>query len=84
LPFKLYSQISPESLVLDHSIPVSGTLEEDLNVLQDDTILQDNTPAYILAKLDQPSADWLAIYFVPDNAKVRDKVRSTRVHPALD
>ena len=69
--------------MLDHSIPVSGTLEEDLNVLQDDAILQANTPAYILAKLDQPSADWLAIYFVPDDAKVRDKVRPAPAHPTV-
>ncbi|KAJ3541153.1 hypothetical protein NMY22_g4001 [Coprinellus aureogranulatus] len=64
----------PETLVLDQSIPIAGTLEEDLNILQDDSVLPPNEPAYILVKLDQPSLDWLALYYVPDDAKVRDKM----------
>ncbi|KAK7049335.1 Twinfilin-1 [Paramarasmius palmivorus] len=66
--------IQNESLVHDLSIPVEGTLQEDLEKLQDDSILQDDVPAYILAKLDDPSSEWLAIYYVPDSAKVRDKM----------
>ncbi|KAJ8093104.1 Twinfilin-1 [Marasmius tenuissimus] len=66
--------IKDESLVHDQSIPVGGTLDEDLAKLQDDSILQDNTPAYLLTKLDDPPSEWLAIYYVPDTAKVRDKM----------
>jgi len=64
----------PESLV-DTSIPVNGSLEEDLLQLQDPEILQDNVPAYLLVRLDDPPTEWLAIDYVPDSAKVRDKVR---------
>lgn len=56
------------------AVAPSGTLEEDLDKLVD--ILEDNVPAYILVRLDDPPTEWLAIYYVPDNAKVRDKVRS--------
>jgi len=38
------------------------------------SIVEDNVPAYILVKLDDPPTEWLAVYYVPDNAKVRDKV----------
>lgn len=38
-------------------------------------ILEDNVPAYMLAKLDG-TAGWLFISYVPDTAKVRDKVGS--------
>ncbi|KAJ7581397.1 hypothetical protein C8J56DRAFT_959922 [Mycena floridula] len=64
--------IQDESLVHDSSISVQGTLQEDLVQLQD--VLEDNSPAYILAKLDDPPTEWLAIYYVPDSAKVRDKM----------
>ena len=57
------------------SVPVGGQLADDLPKLQE--LLEDAEPAYILAKLDEPSSDWLAIHYVPDNAKVRDKVRIT-------
>lgn len=63
---------SPESLVLDRSIDIAGSFQEDLALLQD--ILSDNDPAYVLAKLDPPSTDWTAFFFVPDTAQVRDKV----------
>jgi len=61
-----------ESLVHDQSIPIEGSLIEDLAKLQD--ILLDDVPAYILTKLDDPSTEWLVIYYVPDSAKVRDKM----------
>lgn len=54
---------------------MGGTLEEDLDRLN--TVVEDNVPAYILVRLDDPPSDWLAIYYVPDTAKIRDKVRST-------
>ncbi|KAJ4487545.1 hypothetical protein J3R30DRAFT_3696301 [Lentinula aciculospora] len=64
--------IRNESLVHDQSVPVEGSLTEDLAKLQD--LLLDDVPAYILAKLDDPSTEWLAIYYVPESAKVRDKM----------
>ncbi|KAK7035730.1 protein tyrosine kinase [Favolaschia claudopus] len=67
--------IQNESLVHDLSVPISGTLQEDLSQLQDsDEIIQQDTPAYILAKLDDPPSEWLAIFYVPDSARVRDKM----------
>lgn len=62
-----------ESLVSDETIPPSGTLDQDLNRLA--TIVEDDVPAYVLVRLDEPPSEWLAIYYVPDSAKVRDKVR---------
>ncbi|KAJ3728671.1 hypothetical protein C8R42DRAFT_706999 [Lentinula raphanica] len=64
--------IQNESLVHDQSIPIEGSFIDDLVKLQE--LLQDDVPAYVLAKLDEPSTDWLAIYYVPDSAKVRDKM----------
>jgi twinfilin-like protein len=64
---------SSESLVHDLSIPIQGSLDEDLARLQSDDILQPDIPAYILAKVDLPSPDWVSFYYVPDSAKIREK-----------
>lgn len=66
--------ISNESLVPTATIPPSGTLEQDLDKLAD--VLEDNVPAYVLARTDKPGSDWLAIFYVPDTSKIRDKVNS--------
>ncbi|KAJ7349164.1 hypothetical protein DFH08DRAFT_864589 [Mycena albidolilacea] len=63
--------IQNESLVHDLSVPVRGSLEEDLGQL--DEIIHEDIPAYLLTKLDD-STEWLVIYYVPDTAKVRDKM----------
>ena len=63
--------ISNESLVPATTIPPSGTLQQDLDKLVD--VLEDNIPAYILARTDKPGSDWLAIFYVPDTSKIRDK-----------
>ncbi|KAJ7915479.1 hypothetical protein B0H13DRAFT_2324260 [Mycena leptocephala] len=84
--------IQNESLVHDLSVPTRGSLQEDLAQLQDsEEIIQDDTPAYLLTKLDDPPAEWLVIYYVPETAKVRDKVllsrpalRSESLKPSLD
>jgi twinfilin-like protein len=65
--------------VHDSSVAISGSFEEDLVKLQDVDLLQDDSPAYVLAKLDSPS-DWIAISYVPDSAKVREKVMTLLVH----
>ncbi|KAG8899179.1 Twinfilin-1 [Tulasnella sp. 403] len=65
--------IQNESLVPLGTWPCEGPeLKDDLHVLA--TILEDNIPAYILAKLDSGDNDWLFISYVPDVAKVRDKM----------
>ncbi|KAI0065422.1 actin depolymerizing protein [Artomyces pyxidatus] len=64
--------IRNESLVPENTLPPSGSLESDLNELQ--TLLEDNVPAYVLVRLDDPPTSWLAVHYVPDSAKVRDKM----------
>ncbi|KAF8078071.1 hypothetical protein FPV67DRAFT_1463996 [Lyophyllum atratum] len=64
--------IENEILVHDLTIPITSSFEEDLGLLQELDILADNIPAYILAKV-APS-DWIAVSYVPDSAKVRDKM----------
>lgn len=64
--------ISNESLVPATTVPPSGTFQQDLDKLVD--VLEDNIPAYILARTDKPGSDWLAIFYVPDTSKIRDKV----------
>jgi hypothetical protein len=53
---------------------VSGPLEEDLSQLQE--LVKDDTPAYLLVRLDDPPSGWLAITYIPDSSKVRDKVNA--------
>lgn len=64
--------IQNESLVSVASIDVVGSLEKDLALL--DSYLSDNDPCYVLTRLDDPSSEWLLISYVPDGAKVRDKM----------
>ncbi|KIJ22805.1 hypothetical protein M422DRAFT_786342 [Sphaerobolus stellatus SS14] len=64
--------IRDEHIVLDSSVPAQGDLSSDLAQLQD--MLQDDVAAYILARLDDASSQWLAISYVPDTAKVREKM----------
>jgi twinfilin len=61
-----------ETLVHDHSFELSGSFEQDLPLLQ--SLVTDDAPAYVLVRLDQPSTDWLAVTYIPETAKVRDKV----------
>ncbi|TFY83243.1 hypothetical protein EWM64_g771 [Hericium alpestre] len=61
-----------ELLVLDSTVPVEGTFESDLAKLQD--LLEDTVPASVLVRLEEPPTEWLAIHYVPDSAKIRDKM----------
>ncbi|KAG2120031.1 actin depolymerizing protein [Suillus clintonianus] len=63
--------IQDESLVSVTSLSVTESLNEDLVQLQDH--LEEKEPCYILARLDDPPSEWLAISYVPDFANVRDK-----------
>ena len=67
--------------MLDSTTPVQNDFSADLNLLQD--ILEDDVPAYVLAKLDDPPSQWLAITYVPDTAKVRDKVSVSYVRATV-
>ncbi|KAG6854596.1 hypothetical protein C0991_004198 [Blastosporella zonata] len=62
--------IQNELLVHDLTIPAAASFHQDLALLPD--ALDDNVPAYILAKLAQ--SDWIAISYVPESAQVRDKM----------
>lgn len=67
--------IENESLVssLVRAPSESKTEVEDFELLGD--ILQDDKPAYVLFRLgDHAEKDWLFISYVPDHAKVRDKM----------
>ncbi|KAI9618652.1 hypothetical protein KEM48_006631 [Puccinia striiformis f. sp. tritici PST-130] len=68
-------QIENESLVPSLVRPPtdSKTEAEDFDLLAD--ILHDDKPAYVLFRLgDDADKDWLFISYVPDQAKVRDKM----------
>ncbi|KAJ1309790.1 hypothetical protein OPQ81_006555 [Rhizoctonia solani] len=72
--------IQNESLVPDGTIPAgSGGFIDDLPQLQG--ILEDDIPAYILAHTEGPN--WLFISYVPDTAKVRDKMVYASTRGAL-
>jgi twinfilin-like protein len=66
-----------EALVIDTTIPPLSTLENDLNRLQ--SLLDDDVPAYVLVRLDDPPSAWLAVHYVPDTARVRDKVPTSDI-----
>ncbi|KAG8976687.1 Twinfilin-1, partial [Tulasnella sp. 427] len=73
--------IQNEALVPQGSWPGSANdLSRDLAQL--DEILLPDVPAYILARLDTGS-DWLFISYVPDTAKVRDKMLYASSRAAL-
>lgn len=53
----------------DGTIPTgSGELIQEFSQLQD--ILEENVPAYVLARTDATNNTWLFISYVPDTAKV--------------
>ncbi|PBK64439.1 actin depolymerizing protein [Armillaria solidipes] len=66
--------IDNELLVHDLSVPIQGTLVEDLAKLQDPEIISDDVPAYILVRLDEPPTQWLVIDYVPEGTKIRSKM----------
>ena len=65
---------SADTLILDQDIPPRASFLDDLLALHDPHVLDDNIPAYILARLDNHPSQWVAIFYVPDSATVRDKV----------
>ena len=61
----------------DGVAPRSGTLQSDLRQLAG--LVSTDVPAYYLVRLDSSASEWLAISYVPDTAKVRDKVREAPI-----
>ncbi|KAI8099603.1 uncharacterized protein BX664DRAFT_321707 [Halteromyces radiatus] len=65
-----------ESLVSTAMTKVEGSFDEDYNKI--DTHLEDKTPAYLLVRTDEKTTageyNWLFLCYVPDGAKVRDKM----------
>lgn len=62
--------------------PRSGDLMNDFGNIKG--YVEDNVPAYLLVRLDTTaSSDWLAISYVPDTAKVRDKMLYASTQSAL-
>jgi len=64
--------IFPEALVEAGNWPKSRELIKDFDHFPN--YVEDNVPAYLLVRLDGGTSEWLAISYVPDTAKVRDKV----------
>ena len=58
----------------DGVAPRSGSLQSDLKQLAGLVSTDPDLPAYYLVRLDSSASEWLAISYVPDTAKVRDKV----------
>ncbi|KAI9569001.1 actin depolymerizing protein [Boletus coccyginus] len=73
--------IENETLVPVRSVNVSGTLTDDLALLQDH--LEEKVPCYVLARLDSPPSEWLIISYVPDAAQVRQKMLYASTRNAL-
>lgn len=61
----------------DGVAPRSGNLQSDLKQLTG--LVSTDVPAYYLVRLDSSASEWLAISYVPDTAKVRDKVREAPI-----
>ncbi|EGF83682.1 hypothetical protein BATDEDRAFT_85196 [Batrachochytrium dendrobatidis JAM81] len=71
------SKIVNESINVTGTIHVSGTWEKDFEKLGE--WLQESTPCYIMYRTDSRinemgSYEWVFMQFVPDTAKVRDKM----------
>ncbi|KAJ1964984.1 Twinfilin-1 [Dipsacomyces acuminosporus] len=71
--------IVSESLEPTNVLEIQGSFEQDLTLIT--SLLQDEEPCYLLVRLDSTDATaqalsdkWLFATFVPDNAKVRDKM----------
>ncbi|KAL1925027.1 uncharacterized protein VTP21DRAFT_4681 [Calcarisporiella thermophila] len=69
--------IRDESLVVSRTERVQNNWEQDFSYVYDS--LEEKTPCYILYRMDTKSAsavdyEWIFLCYVPDSAKVRDKM----------
>jgi twinfilin-like protein len=69
----LFKYLLAEALVEAASWPKALDLMKDFEHISG--YVEDNVPAYLLVRLDTVPSEWLAISYVPDTARVRDKVR---------
>ncbi|KAI8644743.1 hypothetical protein BD408DRAFT_412826 [Parasitella parasitica] len=69
--------IENESLIPNGNSAVKGDFESDYKQYIDE-YLESTTPSYIFVRLDEKNSSgeyqWLFLCFIPDNAKVRDKM----------
>ncbi|KAF2074565.1 hypothetical protein CYY_004147 [Polysphondylium violaceum] len=68
--------ISEDQLVSSHVESISSDFESDMDKIES---VLDSSPCYILFKKDDKSIEvtgcnWIFMFFVPDNAKVREKM----------
>ncbi|SAM02438.1 hypothetical protein [Absidia glauca] len=65
-----------ETMVCTATEKVEGSFDEDYNKVE--SHLEDKTPAYILVRTDERTSgmeyNWILLCYVPDDAKVRDKM----------
>ena len=72
------ASVDPLKLVPDGSVNATGSLIDDLHKQDRENTLQleENVPAYILAR-DESSTGWLAIYYMPEsNVAQYNRVRN--------
>jgi len=65
-------QIDNEQLVEITSLPANGGHEEDLGLIP--SLLEVDKPCYIIFRLDSPTAQFALFCYVPDKAKVKEKM----------
>ncbi|ORZ06951.1 hypothetical protein BCR42DRAFT_426783 [Absidia repens] len=72
----LQVSIVNESMVCTGTTMVEGSFDQDYQKV--DTYLEDKTPAYLLVRTDEKTTameyKWLFLCYVPDGAKVREKM----------
>ncbi|ORX46574.1 actin depolymerizing protein [Hesseltinella vesiculosa] len=64
-----------ESLASTASMEVQGTFDQDFEKVVD--YLEDKTPCFVLVRMDEKRSQeyqWLFLSYVPDDAKIRDKM----------
>ncbi|CEG69724.1 hypothetical protein RMATCC62417_05749 [Rhizopus microsporus] len=68
--------IQNESLIPNGITPVQEDFQKDFQYVSD--YLEPTTPAYVFVRMDEKSStgeyNWLFLCYVPDNAKIRDKM----------
>ncbi|PVG02256.1 actin depolymerizing protein [Serendipita vermifera] len=74
--------------ILNEALVESGKWSKQGNFMSDYAhivnYVEDNVPAYLLVRLDSSSgSEWLSISYVPDTAKVRDKMLYASTQSAL-
>ena len=65
-------QIEGFAMAVTHTESVEGSAESDFAAVS--AVLEDEIPCYILFKLDGAREGWLLANWVPENAKVRQKM----------